>query len=200
MTMVGKQSPWGKINHETPVTDGIVFVGTAGHGGFKLDRIRNAKIPDYMRQPGGWYEEDCEYAMVIVAFPQHFPPADVETAKKSLCDWFPDHYAQFYGVPLESLKGKSRTYDQRVFEQENADKWVVVTAWYSPDKPCPVESFPEGKILVAASLGGKPCHPTERRFYFIPAAEYRDAPHFGFVIDETKYNQFIPQAQSDTER
>ena len=58
-----KYSPWGAIQSTHTLADGALFVTTAGHGGVKLDRRRNAAIPAPARSAGGWYEEDCQWAI-----------------------------------------------------------------------------------------------------------------------------------------
>ena len=62
----GQSSPWGRIQHATQLAPGAWSVDTAGHGGIKLDATRNRKVPAPARQAGGWYEEDCQWA--IAAF------------------------------------------------------------------------------------------------------------------------------------
>jgi len=59
----GSSSPWGKIQHVTQLAPGAWSVSTAGHGGIKLDATRNRRVPKGARQPGGWYEEDCQWAI-----------------------------------------------------------------------------------------------------------------------------------------
>jgi len=61
----GDRSPWGKIQHVQTLGEGAWFVSTAGHGGIKLDRKRNAAIPSGARMAGGWYEEDCKCAIAL---------------------------------------------------------------------------------------------------------------------------------------
>ena len=56
-------SPWGAVQHGERLVDGVFFVSTAGHGGIKLSQARNALIPDVFRREGGWYEEDCDWAI-----------------------------------------------------------------------------------------------------------------------------------------
>ena len=56
-------SPWGAVQHGERLADGVFFVSTAGHGGIKLDRARNALVPEVFRKEGGWYEEDCDWAI-----------------------------------------------------------------------------------------------------------------------------------------
>ena len=67
-SMVGKRSPWGTIDHEEPICDGIVFVGTPSHGGIKLAAWRNTYVPAHLREAGGWYEEDCAWSIPYTIF------------------------------------------------------------------------------------------------------------------------------------
>lgn len=63
------RTPWGRSDYAKEYAPGIVWYGTPSHGGFKLDRERNAAVPDYMRREGGWYEEDCDWAIVATVHP-----------------------------------------------------------------------------------------------------------------------------------
>ena len=89
MTMTGKPSPWGLIDYSKPVANGVWFVSTPGHGGYKLDAIRNRQVHSDLRQPGGWYEEDCEWATVCLTFPDLFTPALVDIARGYAARWTP---------------------------------------------------------------------------------------------------------------
>lgn len=97
-----KYSPWGAIQDITHVADGISFVSTPSHGGYKLDRKLNAKIPKIFRDcaslPGGWYEEDCAWSIVAITFPEYFPPEALDIAHNSAKRWYPEQYTQLYGV------------------------------------------------------------------------------------------------------
>ncbi len=62
----GSRSPWGKVQYARELAPGAWSVETAGHGGVKLSAARNRKVPKEARVPGGFYEEDCKWA--IAAF------------------------------------------------------------------------------------------------------------------------------------
>jgi len=64
----GSSSPWGKVQHAKELAPGAWTVETAGHGGVKLNAARNRLIPAEARQPGGWYEEDCKWAIAAFVF------------------------------------------------------------------------------------------------------------------------------------
>ncbi len=81
------ETPWGPSQHIEPVAEGIDFITTAGHGGYRLSKPRQAefakKFPGYVPFGGSlqWFEEDCEAAMVPVAFPECFAAEAVERAR-----------------------------------------------------------------------------------------------------------------------
>jgi hypothetical protein len=89
-------TPWGAADHVTLIGDGIAHISTPSHGGFYVPPTLNEKIPAEWREASwcglaktGWYEEDCDAAMVILTFPQWFEPADLEYAYRfaAQCDF-----------------------------------------------------------------------------------------------------------------
>jgi hypothetical protein len=72
------QTPWGIADFATEYAHGIVFFSTPSHGGFHLLPERNAevlaKFPGFRTFSGavGWYEEDCDWALVALTFPHLF--------------------------------------------------------------------------------------------------------------------------------
>ena len=125
--MIAKYSPWGRIQSSKTIAEGIEFVSTASHGGVKLDRKNNAKMPVVFRRKNGWYEEDCEAALVIITFPEHFKQEVVDAAHKSAKNWYPDEYEKHFGVVIPLAE--SSTKSSRAFDAENHDKFVVTSAW-----------------------------------------------------------------------
>lgn len=85
---VGKNSPWGIVQDEETIADGIVYVSTASHGGIwvspeLLGRVQKA-MRDYAAYWSGssqWFEEDCAAQCVVVSFPEYFPAEQVERAQ-----------------------------------------------------------------------------------------------------------------------
>ena len=65
-------TPWGAAQHAERYIRGITWYSTAAHGGFKVCAGLNARIPEYMRDAGGWYEEDCDWSIVATVFPEAF--------------------------------------------------------------------------------------------------------------------------------
>ncbi len=68
----GMDTPWDKADDVEVVSDHMGWVHTHCHGGIKLSDEWNAKVPPLFRRAGGWYEEDCEWALVALCFPAHF--------------------------------------------------------------------------------------------------------------------------------
>ncbi|MHA1962522.1 MAG: DUF7007 domain-containing protein [Candidatus Thorarchaeota archaeon] len=90
---ITKNSPWGKVQTIQKIgTDGLVFVTTAGHGGFYVPPLLNARMSEEGRDHGlkwakgwtGWYEEDCSAAYVARDLPEYFSVAQTERATKMI--------------------------------------------------------------------------------------------------------------------
>ena len=103
--LIGKQSPWGIVEGSHTIAVGIENVWTSSHGGIKLSAMRQSLMPKDIRHelksygdPGnGWYEEDCQYIAVVLAFPMYFKSEpkilrEALTIGKSL---YPLHYAKY---------------------------------------------------------------------------------------------------------
>lgn len=84
-------TPWGPAQGGTRYADGIVFVHTAGHGGFVLDRERAQTIQrliplfeTFGENGPRFYEEDCDASVVIVVFEEAFSDQQVFNAIRSI--------------------------------------------------------------------------------------------------------------------
>lgn len=179
-----KSSPWGAIQDKRELAPGIWSVSTAGHGGIKLSRERNAGIPDYMRNAGGWYEEDCEWAKVAVVYPIGFQReikiegrptrTEAEIAMDTFRNWHPDEYERFTGLKLQP--GESRNRDEQVFRETTIDSFVAAAAWGDW-----AHWVPSGKVGVVARRE----RDKEERWFLVDEALYK-ARKFGFVIEPTR--------------
>jgi|SRR5271165_777491 len=175
-------TPWGKSQHTTNYGRGVNFYSTAGHGGFKVSKALNASMPAAIRNADGWYEEDCEYAKVMIAFPERFTETQFADAKDSLRMWNPDAYERVFGVVL--APGESFIKDRRLFLQEHAADFIVISARTTADDASMVD--------VWAMLGGRPSDGRERRAekrFRVTAAEYDARGRHGFVIDLGRHTE-----------
>ena len=79
-------TPWGKPDHMETIAEGIHFFQTPSHGGYLISEDRYQSMPAHLRDiktfaGGRWYEEDCDWAIVAMAFPKYFADTTVQTAK-----------------------------------------------------------------------------------------------------------------------
>lgn len=80
-------TPWGEADDVIKLADGMVRVSTPSHGGIWLSERRRAQMPHPLGRietyaGANWYEEDCDAYLVILAFPELFPPLSVWSAVK----------------------------------------------------------------------------------------------------------------------
>lgn len=186
-------SPWGEIQDKSELAPGIWAVSTAGHGGIKLSRERNAAMPDYMRNKGGWYEEDCEWAKVAVVYPIGFQSTfkdrhgvdqtEYDCALETFRNWFPEEYESFFNIVLQP--GQSHCRDQRIFELETRNKFVVSAAWGSW-----AAWVPDGKVGVIA----KRVVDSAKAWFLVNVPDYDKRGRHGFVIDPAR-DQEIPEPE-----
>lgn len=96
--------PWGPAQHIHVIAPGIVSYSTASHGGIHLSPERFAEMPKPLQEfvpfggeqhgPGRWYEEDCDWAIVAVAFPQFFTSDDHAAALATIKGYKPELYKE----------------------------------------------------------------------------------------------------------
>lgn len=90
-------TPWGVSQVDHHVSDGLVSVSTASHGGFWLSPERvatmRAAIPEFQPFAGyPWLEEDCDAVVALVVFPGFFMPGQVAEARNivlKMAEMFP---------------------------------------------------------------------------------------------------------------
>jgi hypothetical protein len=141
MLKVGGRSPWGKIQHCDVIAPGIEVCDTASHGGIKLSHERNAKIHPVWRRAGGWYEEDCEVAIVQFTFREAFPASKyLAPAIATLKDYWPDAYTEVTGSPVApaesyALREALRAVAQGKRPNDGAASYLVLAklAWVRSD-------------------------------------------------------------------
>ena len=89
-----RMTPWGKVQTQREVTDGITWVSTAGHGGIVLSDARLREMPTKYKGlnvygQGRYFEEDCEWALVVDAFQVYFSHEEVQAAKDTIARFYP---------------------------------------------------------------------------------------------------------------
>jgi hypothetical protein len=170
-------TPWGEPQHIVLLSEDIVSVSTASHGGLKLSDEQNQLIPEYMRNEDGWYEEDCEWAKVAVVFPPFFKGPERVSAEKVLKHWFPDEWEVFYGKVLKP--GESCTRDEEEFRKNHNDSLLVTSAYGSW-----ADWVPAGFVGCVAHVGGRDRHGKANgleRVFLVPAEKYAYKSGWGFL-------------------
>lgn len=89
---VGGRSPWGKVQEVVDLAPGVWQVHTAGHGGIKLARERQAELPKEARAARGWYEEDVEACVPLLVWAEELgaPAKRRESWRFALGRYHPD--------------------------------------------------------------------------------------------------------------
>ena len=176
------RTPWGAPQDITENAPGITTVGTPGHGGTKLSKERNRLIPASLRQSSGWYEEDCEAAIVGMYFPEAYPHWTQEKFEGTVKNWFPDKYEAATGntlVPGESLKR-----DESLWNEAHATDFVSTSAEYDKEH--------SGMTRVTARRGADGA----TGIFLVNSDEYSEARKVAdrgasgrFVIDPSQHEQ-----------
>lgn len=169
-------TPWGPSQGAIWFADGILCHGTASHGGFELAPYRNAQIPLSMRSVSGFYEEDCEWAIVAVTFPGFFTGREQRLADQTMRDWHPDVWEELNGRQLSPDESRARA--EIAFNKAHANHWIVCSAI--------VSSRHAGMVECVAR---RPCDPEVECRYLVPSTEY-DPGRFGFVIDPERHQSY----------
>lgn len=109
-------TPWGISDASEKVAFGIMYYVTPGHGGYHLSQGRLKQMPrellvsdnPYFQRliENGWFEEDCEWARVALAFPQFFSADVVEHAHELGRLYFPSAYSVWLQVVVGSADPK----------------------------------------------------------------------------------------------
>ena len=171
----GGHSPWGRIQDVEPIVKDVWSVSTPGHGGLKLSRRYNARMPAYMRSPGGWYEEDIRWSLPVLVFAAEFAdqPKLVQAAHETAKNWHPVWYERFTGhaVPL----AESSTLRRRAFERANEDNWIGRSA----------RSIDGGEVRVVAVRGCNRQVGDPERTYIVAGDRYDARSPYGYIIDES---------------
>lgn len=98
----GSSTPWGVSQSTEHVADGITFHSTACHGGYELSADREDQLQRLFvgfKTIAGprWYEEDCDAAVVPIAFPDCFDAENVAVCVSAVTN-FAKYYPRYKPV------------------------------------------------------------------------------------------------------
>lgn len=122
-TRMSASTPWGASQMAVIYADGVIAHSTAGHGGFHLSADRNGKVHPLLRKDTPWYEEDSEWAIVALSFPDLFTAYERSMAERTIRNTWPDAWEAIRSCEL--AEGESWTKDQRAFDQRHAKDYIV---------------------------------------------------------------------------
>lgn len=99
--MKPQSSPWGKSQQINKIAPGIAFVSTAGHGGYRVAKklaeksFSCTKLNRAAIFSGGyyWFEEDCAWSLVAIAFPHLFESSLLVVAKGVFARFYMENLA-----------------------------------------------------------------------------------------------------------
>jgi hypothetical protein len=131
-------TPWGPAQLATTYGEGVMFYSTAGHGGFHLSPERLATMPKPLDAVGtfagpGWYEEDCDSALVIIAFPDLFSDSELYNAALMLLGGMRPIYMDGVETWLETPAAKPIVARVDAFYAANKDKFRLAGAMTKGD-------------------------------------------------------------------
>ncbi|HPA47469.1 MAG TPA: hypothetical protein PK395_17010 [bacterium] len=173
------RTPWGMSDSQEAYGPGITFYGTPGHGGFKVFKKLNRQIHESCRIEDGWYEEDCDWAIVAVHFPDRFPSDVMESAWKTLRNWHPKAYETITGKEIKP--GESYKRDEEIFFRSHENDWVEV----SHDRQ------EGGTVKMLAVKGGRGLWPNPK---YPQGVHHPSVPKREFIVSEEEFesgwNQF----------
>jgi len=105
------ETPWGPSQSSREIAPGIIRHDTAAHGGYYLSPERVASMPKPLRDfkpwaGPNWYEEDCDWSIVALAFPQFFPDDSIPVARATLKHYKPELFEQMSAEMVTRGEGK----------------------------------------------------------------------------------------------
>ncbi len=177
---ISASTPWGGSQMAVIYADGVVSHSSAGHGGFHLSADRNAKIHPLLRKDTPWYEEDSEWAIVAISFPDLFTAHERSTAEKTIRNTWPDVWEAIHGCEL--AEGESWARDRQAFDQRHAADHIVMSAIFSDQNA--------GMTEVVAVRGGHRRSEDDECRFLVPSDEYTSRGRFGFVIDPARHAEY----------
>ena len=104
-------TPWGQAHSSRTYAAGVIHHDTSSHGGFELSADRQAEMPAALRNihpfaGDGWYEEDCDWCIVALAFPGLFADLSLFNAVRTFRSSHATHAAWLDGPEAASVVGR----------------------------------------------------------------------------------------------
>jgi hypothetical protein len=130
-------TPWGPSQSQRTIAEGITFHSTASHGGIHLSQDRwrefRALFPTQTLWAGDrWFEEDLDYCLVVLAFPEHFSDETIFNSVRAIeASAAPGGCGHEYlgqaRLFLTSERGKVLVAQARAVEARMKGRWEVTS-------------------------------------------------------------------------
>jgi len=175
-------TPWGISQSKESIIRGIIFYSTSSHGGFHVSKKLNQEIHPAWRNSSGWYEEDCEWAIVAISFPEVCSQKELTLAHKTAKNYFPHKYEEATGTLV--MCNESSVLREELFHETFKNHYIVVSAI----------SYDNNFVKVSAAKGGRLPNgmlPEDMKTFLVPNEEYNSTKSGEFVINENKHKQLI---------
>lgn len=172
-------TPWGRTETFKRFCDDIVFYSTCSHGGFRISSKFKKMIDSGWNRTKVWFEEDCEFAIVVYTFKQYFSDADYISAIDKLKNWYPYEYMNVTGEILTSSDSFIISRDE--FNDRHKNDYIVVSAVFNKDD--------RNKVDVYAVIGGFNGDRNTTKRFIVDSDEYCKRNNHGFVIDLNRHEE-----------
>jgi uncharacterized protein DUF7007 len=108
---VATETPWGPSQSSREIAPGIVRYDTASHGGYYVSPARVASMPKPLRDfkpfaGSCWYEEDVDWCVVALAFPQFWPADAIPAALATLRNYRPELFKEVSAMMAGTASGR----------------------------------------------------------------------------------------------
>ena len=143
-------TPWGPVEQAEQILPGIWSITTSSHGGLALSEQRQDAMPPALQLAEGFYEEDCDWSLVYIAFEDEFcktrkdyGPDFIQLARDTAKCWHPDRMTKHTGKKVPpNVSPILRT---RAAYQHALGDYCTTTAWGDW-----ADWVPKGKVGVIA--------------------------------------------------
>ncbi len=198
-------SIWGSIIMAEEFLPGLWVVTTASHGGIMLSAPRQAAMPEALRLGTANYEEDCDWALPVLAFRDEFEAARPDRASwlqlafDTVRCWHPDRYEAFTGDAVP--ENASRVLRQRAAYLAVIGKYCVTAAWgdWADWVPKGKTGVVACKVLSVDHLGNA-TYGEERRYALVDKQTYSERDEV-FCLDDHEHKLIeMPEEFRPTKR
>lgn len=171
-------TPWGAPDDHIQIQEGLDWYGTPSHGGYRVatalykEACARQGIPEKEPDPEDgpvhmWFEEDCDWAFVAIAFPEHFQEEQDDVpvlmlAEKAILHTYPEYWEKWKGRELQP--GESMEKDRLEFMKAHKGEYMESRSG----------TLVTGTIIIYATPDGDR-RSDDERIFLVPDEKYLKA-------------------------